>query len=130
MVYVIFSIEIPDEFFPIFMIVLFTIYVIYCFVKRNTQCVNCEQQFAKKEIRSPFSKSATLCKTCGTEHHVEKKFMDIMFIILFINLPSVYVISLFELDKIYSFWVSMLSSLLLFFIIFYFIPFSVEKKSM
>ncbi|OIJ15496.1 hypothetical protein BKP35_00430 [Anaerobacillus arseniciselenatis] len=130
MLYVIFSIEIPDEIFLFFMIVIFIIFVIYRFMKRNIQCVNCEQQFAKKDIRSPFSKKSTLCKTCGTEHQVEKKFMDIMFIILFINLPSVYVIPLFDLDRFFSFWVSMLSSLLLFFIIFYFFPFSIKKKSM
>lgn len=112
------------------MIALFIIYVIYRFMKRNIQCLNCEQQFAKKDIRSPFSRKSTLCKTCGTEHQIEKKFIDIMFISLFINLPTIYVIPLFDLDRFFSFWVSMLSTLFLFFIIFYFFPFSIKKKSM
>jgi CXXC-20-CXXC protein len=129
MLFVIFSIEIPDEFFLFSMIVAFIIYGIYRYKKRNTQCVYCDQQFARKEIRSPFSKKATFCKGCGTEHQVEQRFMDFMIIFLVINLPSVYVIPLLDLDRFFSFLISMLSSLLLFFIFIYFFPFSIEKKS-
>ncbi|MFN7253478.1 MAG: TIGR04104 family putative zinc finger protein [Anaerobacillus sp.] len=125
----IFSIEIPDEFILFFTIAAFIVYVIHRYKKRNTQCVDCDQKFARKEIRSPFSKKATYCKSCGTEHQVEKRFMDFIFIFLFINLPSVYVIPLFDLDILFSFWFSILSSLLLLIIIFYFFPFSIEKKS-